>query len=272
LKRLGIIPLDQIKPHEETSPSLVDSLKDEIEEDGFQRDPVIVDSKTGTALDGMHRLAALREIGAHSAVILKVSYARPEVKVTSWLRLLADVDEDSPLVRDLASSLGYSSATDSKIAVAGVNDGVLDGAVITRNHGFLCSPRGSLQSLIQDFDSFSDSGHFSVFIGSPSDCFAYIEKFGGVLLYLRSPKKYEVVEAAASGNLFPKKSTRHIIPFRVLNVRYPLTQMKGERRESARALGKALKDHCRKLSFNVLQGGSVVGKRKYEENVVLFSS
>ncbi|MCS7131244.1 MAG: ParB N-terminal domain-containing protein, partial [Hadesarchaea archaeon] len=61
--RLGLEELSKVKIHEEIIPELLDALVREIRAEGGMRHPVIVDASTLVVLDGMHRVAALDQLG-----------------------------------------------------------------------------------------------------------------------------------------------------------------------------------------------------------------
>ncbi|MFX1466245.1 MAG: ParB N-terminal domain-containing protein, partial [Promethearchaeota archaeon] len=60
--------LDYLQPHEKTAFKAVDQLAQEIEKDGFQKDPIIVEKNSMVVLDGMHRLAALKKLSCKTAL------------------------------------------------------------------------------------------------------------------------------------------------------------------------------------------------------------
>src|SRR5579875_2437060 len=100
---LSILRLEELLPHEETIPESVLKLKQNLIEDGVQRDPIIIDSRTLTILDGMHRHRALTELSAKLGVVCRVDYSDSRVKVKRWLR---SAKFDDKRVSELSKTTG----------------------------------------------------------------------------------------------------------------------------------------------------------------------
>lgn len=79
---VSLVCTESLLPHEMTQADRLSKLLREIREDGFLRVPILVDAKTGTVLDGHHRLEALRRLGAHLVPAALVDYDSPDVSVT----------------------------------------------------------------------------------------------------------------------------------------------------------------------------------------------
>lgn len=82
----GIIELEKLKEHEEISLDHLIELKQEIEKDGFLRNPIIVDKNTNIILDGHHRFNSLKRLNCTRIAAYLVNYKSPEIKVQSWRR------------------------------------------------------------------------------------------------------------------------------------------------------------------------------------------
>ena len=100
---ISLVPVSSLRPHETTIPARSRQLGREILEDGVLRVPVLVDRQTGALLDGHHRVAALRSLGARVIPAALVNYSSPEVEVRP--RRL-DVPVSKGLVRATAASGG----------------------------------------------------------------------------------------------------------------------------------------------------------------------
>ena len=83
---LDVLPLGDLVPHEDIIPSLRDSVVRDLERSGYQRDPIIVDKKTNVVLDGMHRRAALEQVGAKFAVCATFDYYDEKIILERWIR------------------------------------------------------------------------------------------------------------------------------------------------------------------------------------------
>ena len=76
-----ILPIELLRPHEQTSKGLVDQLAEEIERDGFLRKAILVDRETLTVLDGHHRIEALRKLRCRKIPCLLIDYLSPRIEV-----------------------------------------------------------------------------------------------------------------------------------------------------------------------------------------------
>jgi hypothetical protein len=79
-----LIPLSELKEHEEIDPTKVEELVDDIRRSGTVADPVWVAAGTGVILNGHHRVAALRRLGAARAPAWVMEYHSPIVRLERW--------------------------------------------------------------------------------------------------------------------------------------------------------------------------------------------
>jgi hypothetical protein len=84
---VSVRELASLRPHEETIPPHVEQMARRLEEDGVQKDPILIDRRSGAVLDGMHRLAAFAELGMKRAVCCSMDYASGKVAVGRWARV-----------------------------------------------------------------------------------------------------------------------------------------------------------------------------------------
>lgn len=61
--RIEVMPIDELRPHEEGSRLYLELLRKELVKDGMLKYPIIADEKTCVILDGMHRWLALKSLG-----------------------------------------------------------------------------------------------------------------------------------------------------------------------------------------------------------------
>ncbi len=84
MNRAGLVaiwPVSELKAHEETIPERVERIQSEILESGKVVTPLWVDLEHRIVLNGHHRLAALKNLGCHSAPVLFVDYDDSNVTV-----------------------------------------------------------------------------------------------------------------------------------------------------------------------------------------------
>ena len=83
----ALAPLRALRPHEMHDTHHALEIMEAILTAGAVLNPILVDSGSGVVLDGHHRLAALRALGARYAPVLLVDYMRGPVVVSSWRRM-----------------------------------------------------------------------------------------------------------------------------------------------------------------------------------------
>ena len=84
LWRVIVLPLQQLREHEEVDHERLAKLFKELMHDGFLRYPLLVDASTFIILDGHHRFWALKLLGAKLAPVYLVDYMSDKIKVLSW--------------------------------------------------------------------------------------------------------------------------------------------------------------------------------------------
>lgn len=90
---VAMLPVESLSPHEEVDPARLEELAGQIRDDGFVREPIVVDAEHRIILDGHHRYAALKKLGLKRVPAYVVDYASDAVRVTLWDG--ASVDEVS---------------------------------------------------------------------------------------------------------------------------------------------------------------------------------
>src|SRR3989442_15303878 len=125
----------------------------------------------------------------------------------------------------------------------------------------------------ETLDSFRTSFRVEKFLREKGLSVSYVEKKPEItpeatlVLSTVILEKDEVVNVASSVRLYQPKTTRHLIPSRPLGTRLPLTWLTLDKPEIAQA---KLMDHLSKMEVRRIEEGSIVGSRKYEEEVFLF--
>ncbi|MCL7383445.1 MAG: transcriptional regulator [Thaumarchaeota archaeon] len=82
--RIYIIPIELLKPHEEVCRDYLLKLYDEIVGDKVLKKPLLVEDRYYIVLDGHHRYAVLKMLGARVAPVFLVDYSSSLVEVYSW--------------------------------------------------------------------------------------------------------------------------------------------------------------------------------------------
>jgi ParB-like nuclease domain len=225
---LKVIPISQLRPHEQTVARLSEDLTKAILKDGVQRDPIVVDQGSGIVLDGMHRLESLREIGARSAVAYLVDYADPRVKLYRWYRFVKKPGDE--VARDIIDELGLESIGP---VGAGAQAAPATRLLVTyRGEAFGAEITGDIAEdtrVMRAFDlAVARRGLQVEFMDEAS---ASSGLLAGDDLFLLTPKfaKEDVLRAGREGRLFPPKSTLHVFPIRPLGLNYPVEDLRAGR-------------------------------------------
>ena len=77
--------LDKIRPHEEVNEPDLRSFCRSFREKGLFYKPILIDRESGTILDGTHRWAGLKDLGAEKAPVIPFRYQdNDEIEVLTW--------------------------------------------------------------------------------------------------------------------------------------------------------------------------------------------
>ena len=198
-----------------------------------QRDPIVVDRESSVILDGMHRFAALANLGIRYAVCLEQDYiADDEVRVFRWLRYLRKPKESS--IGRMRAALGLSRSTSAQEALAAVNSGQRPIALIGGREGFTshgAEDRDSYE-MVRSFDRVALGEGEEVEIVEEAVGLDLVQA-GGMVLVIPPIKKRDVLRAGETHRPFPHKTTLHVLPLRILGINFALSEL--ERRELAQA-------------------------------------
>ncbi|MGC9210082.1 MAG: ParB N-terminal domain-containing protein [Acidilobus sp.] len=191
------LPLSSLRPHELSIKDHVDELVSSIRAHGALQRPLVVEADSLVVLDGTHRLAALRQLGASRVPVVLVRY--DHVRLEGWVRVyemealpdlrrIAEVDE----VRRLPS-----------------------GATLVK--------LGGGADAYYDLVRLEDIGHRLL----KAVTWRTALGLGGDLLLVLPPKptKDLVLRAAGTGRLLPPRSTRHLTEAKKVRLRTPLSAL-----------------------------------------------
>ncbi len=258
---LRIIPISQLRPHEETVDRLSEQLGKALVRDRVQRDPVIVDQGSGTILDGTHRVEALRRAGAKAVLAYLVDYRDPRVHLYRWCRLVRN--PEGTQAAEIIETLGLEGLGPTRAGTAAIEDAQY---LLVLYRGKTYGRKGPSKArdieAMRAFDRAAEAKGLRVEFVDESRAAGGL--LGGSDLFLVPPRfgKEDVLGAAAEGKLFPPKSTLHVFPFRPLGVRYPFEDLQSGR-DVLEAVLETRKP--RLVEPSAYQGG-----RNYREKIVVF--
>lgn len=231
LSRISIVPLTRCVAHEGVVTRWVDKLAANLLDEGVMKNPIIVTApRRGgrrIVIDGMHRFAALRQLGIPHVVVFEVDYESPTIQLAGWaaltLRSLAVRALLSELyvrqgyrLRTAPSILAAQRAVDVRRAVLAAFDGhrvVLVQPVARR------APVEECVTVSQQLDTALDVGDYHPLYVADSHALGDFRQTGAQSLFIRPHyTKREILTRTLAGKIFPRKSTRHVIPDRPLRV------------------------------------------------------
>lgn len=258
--------IDELKPHEETVQKDLAGIVKTLQRDPVLRHPIIADSKTGAVLDGTHRLAATKELDCRTIPVALIDYQNPMIEVDRWYRTIKqtkptqfhneivkldpETTSDWEGEKDLLTRVSYATLRDAQQCLSFKTIETRPVEMSRRAFAIETIARNS-QAKIE----YSDKYDTSLVSGSTS-----------LMSTIRLEKK-EVIESCRSRDLFPPKSTRHIIPSRPLGITVSLNLLKNQDIEKAEL---EFEKHLSAKTIKRLPEGSFVGSRRYAEEVFLF--
>ena len=257
---LKLVPISKLIPHEETVPQLSDRLARRMIRDGVQKDPIMVDEKSLIVLDGMHRLEALRRMGAKQAVCSLVDYAGDGVKLFRWFRLVENPRET--FVSDMRRELEMTDEVSLSWSDAAFDSGL----TLTHSGRAYVAKAGegtdSVTKAVRKFDGMTRAAE--MWIEYIDEGTASPELLKGNYMALLTPKfkKEEVINAAMQGRPFPPKTTLHVFPLRPMGINYPI--------EALRSQGDMLEKLLETRRPRRIDAPSFYRGRLYREPVVVF--
>ena len=214
LNDLRLVELEQLILHEAHDEDRLASLRDRIEAEREQRNPVIVSSQGDCCLvlDGAHRVRALRELGCR---LVLAQFVEPPERAESWAHLVEGVGLDELRgLQEIEVSERPGGARLVEVELAGGERIYLR----PREEGLSAEVRAlwALQALYP--------GGVVVRRVEPNGNLGPTE--GEALIRYRAFGPEELVEIVRSGTVLPAGITRFRVRERVLGVRYPLEKMK----------------------------------------------
>lgn len=230
---IKMVPTDKCLAHEGIVPKWVDRIAFSILDIGIIKNPIIVAKQDGhyIVIDGMHRFAAFKQLGLKDVLVCEIDYFSNRVVLEGWDAFTFRKLNALPLLQELFSKGdGYRIEECSDVAkarkellnrkhllVAGDKDGkyyTLNKETDTKEHML-----DEMILVTEKVDAEIDKRDFKVLYVANSLSDEQFENSDAESMIIRPHfRKDEVIERTLSRKLFPRKSTRHIIPDRPLRV------------------------------------------------------
>ncbi len=254
LKSIEIREVKSLLSHEQVISYNLKRLKEVMLNIGHLVDPLIIDGKTGVVLDGNHRLKVLEIIECPNATCQVVDYMSDEIKVGTWYPAL----ELSPEEIFSLDSLKYEK-TDFNAGKAAVDSLKAPFMLVTKKQCYLINPGNyKLMEMVEEQNYILSLLEKNSVDYIPEEELDNFVKLGQSVFYRRAYAKKEIIKAAQAHTPFPPKSTRHLIPGRIIRINMKLGWLHRSPEEAKAELDRTL--------TNRVYGGSV---RKYYEPVIV---
>ncbi len=264
--KLELRPISSLRAHEDTIPSHVAELAKLCERDGAQKDPLLLDSRTSTVVDGMHRLAAFKLLGLRKVVCCSFDYGSESVSVYRWARsysgrgvqTLVEVAKKAGTTReaspkDALSELEYRGPG---LAVMSSEGALLPKECIGLAGGF---------AVVRALDAAAETEGLTRRFVAESELEVELARRDTVVALVERLSKADVVEAAKTGDLFPCKTSMHVIDPRPVAVNFPLRDLNSA--TEARVMDLDLESRG-----SLTPPGTVYEGRRYKERLLLLNS
>ncbi|MDD2655161.1 MAG: hypothetical protein PHQ80_00635 [Candidatus ainarchaeum sp.] len=262
VRRLDVVDTSILLQHEEIVPKNLKRLKEAMFNIGQMVDPIIMDEKEHVVLDGNHRMTVLKDMECPHAAVQPVDYEDPKIELGTWYPCsrtfeVGQFQGAGVEMEKVDFNAGMDALNESRAAfMLGKKNG-------QGKEAWLLSPGkySTIKELLEAQKAVVDSTGVS----TNPDVTYVADDFGDTILndglsalYRRAYTKKEVVERAKSGVPFPPKSTRHLIPNRVVRLNMKLGWLFENKDEARRLMLEMLK--------NRVYSGNV---RRYPEPVIV---
>jgi hypothetical protein len=256
---LAVVPLRDLVRHEATSPDGESRVADLLAAARVLSWPLVVDAASGLILDGSHRAVVLaRDFGARFTVIQRVALDAPDVRVETWCRVLERVPARAfdDARRALGLEAGGAAAPDQGLRCH------YGGRVYARPGSSTPEAYGLVDELERLLSS-NGRPRRARFVEDEAAA-QWLDTEDAVVL--RPPVLDKAtVRRRAPGALLPPKSTRFLLPYRVLGLALPLAALGGP---PDALLAELDRERARPLAC---LGGGLTVDRRYAERLWQFA-
>lgn len=270
--KIMVEEVDKLHIHEEIIPGILNWLVEKIRRDNFFKDPVIVDEKTLVVLDGMHRMAAAREIALKYIPVCLVDYDNNSIELHAWGRVI-----ESGELKNVLEAFNRGGFKLSPIEGFDAGSRLLNarkalGLLVTLRGLYVIEEGGGdikrIYDHIKEIEMRLQEKGFKISYMTEQDSIQAVRS-GKAVASLIPPviTKREVREVALRGEVFTHKATRHVIPARPLNVNIPLDWLKGGMTKEE--VNSRVKWLLATRSVRKLPPGTVLDRR-YDEELFVF--
>ena len=270
---LAILDISSLHVHEEIVPALLQHLTRSITEDGYIKDPVIVDEKSLVVLDGVHRIAALKKLGIPRIPACLVDYKNSDIKVSNWYRTITNASNTEATMGNLRLP-GVTVEITQKSNLGNIGASPNVAAIKSRKTTVLIKSRFSnireAFNIIEKIENKLRVRGLTIKYETERDALRNLRE-GNVDAVICTPKltKQKIVNAALLGTVLSPKTTRHVIPSRPMRINVPISLLKDDKKPLSE-VNVELRNMLLKKHLRTLPPGTVLDGRRYEEELHVF--
>jgi len=259
LSKLRIVPTSSLVQHEERIERNIMLLKEAMLNIGQLVDPLIVDKKTNIVLDGNHRMKVLELIKVPQVVCQIVDYDNPDILVGGWYPSAKNIPInkfEKFKIEPVDLGTGRTAIDKMKAVFMLVNN---EGNYLIEPGSYdVNSLIDTQQNILKSLDEELNYVEDTLLDSQETNSNGFGTSIHLDLLVRKNYTKKEIIERSLSGRHFPPKSTRHIIPDRIIRLNMRLGWLHQDKDEAWKYLRRLLK--------NRVYGGNV---RRYTEPVIV---
>jgi hypothetical protein len=269
---IAILDIDALLLHEEAIPELLEQLIASIKDDGCLNHPIIVDSESLLVLDGVHRVAALRNLKCKWVPACLVDYKNPAIQILSWYRTIKGTNAIKRLLAQV-KHVGCNVEKVNQINENAIGVSLIVAAIKTLDESFLVNSQfeglKEAYDIIECIEKRLKTIGLEIKYETEFDAQQRVTQNQADAVLL-TPKltKQVIIDMARSGKIFAHKASRHIIPARPMRLCVPLNLLKSNRPLSE--INEELKSMLQKKCLKHIPSGSVFEGRRYEEDLYVF--
>lgn len=214
--KIKLEKIEKLNLHEDIIPEFLEKLKKKVEVEGCIRQPVIVDEKTFIVLDGTHRVSAAKSLGCHLIPVCLVNYDNQNLLLDSWYRMIQPLSLEKLIssVKELKFKIESSQFEDAKNLVD--NRKAITAIACKEGTYVVYNTQTNIEEIYRAINRIENklrSKGFTISYETPVKARRKVlSKKDLAILLVPIVLKQEVKKKTLNENIFPPKSTRHVLP------------------------------------------------------------
>lgn len=238
---IKIVPLSQCLAHEGVVQKWVEGIAFNILDNGIMKNPIIVTKRDEyyVVIDGMHRFAACKEVEIRDILVCEIDYFSDDIVLEGWDAFTFETLDLSTLLKTLFPTTDYTisqvtalsdcqTRVNARTALVGGTDRRGSTWIVEKKSGAIASVDELIRATELIDQAIDEKGLKVAYIANSIS----IEEFnrsGAESIVVRPVfTKNEIIERTLQNKLFPRKSTKHVVPNRPLRVDIDLALLRAD--------------------------------------------